>query len=96
MSDPDRQPVQIEVRMLKWDAREMFPAGLEGTCAEPDDLETILESMAGAMASLGQVIVLPGPEPHQALIVAMDGEGDGYAQTGMSRIDWGPRAGGEA
>lgn len=57
----------------RWDARTAFPDGLTGGEDPEGDLTHLGTRLIEVTASAGQAIVLPGPEAHQAIVVAIDG-----------------------
>lgn len=77
-----REPVPVQIRYVLWDANDAYPDGLDETSGAPRDVDELAESVAGAVATGGTALVLPGPDAHQALVMIVDGPGDGYSLTG--------------
>lgn len=70
----DEIEIDVHANITHWDARTAYPEGVDG----PDDqaneeLTKLLRLMGSTVATAGQCMVLPGPEPHQAIIITMDG-----------------------
>lgn len=75
-------PVTVKAVSLKWDAREAFPHGIDLTKGMPPQLHQVLEQIGQAIGTEGKVIVLPGCEPWEAIVVTVDGPGDGGVVAG--------------
>lgn len=75
---------QLRATLHAWDARSTYPDGLTGPVNPDDDLTELLERLAAVIATGGHTVVLPGPTPHEALIIAMDGPGDGHVIEGST------------
>lgn len=52
----------------------------------PDQVSELIEAVGTSLASGGQSIVLPGRTPETAVILVVNGTGDGQAVTGS--ISW--------
>lgn len=75
------EPITIRAVYTYWDARTTFADGIDQPATD-DSLADLMNKIAGAIATDGKVVVLPGLEPHQALVITCDGSGNGSVVDG--------------
>lgn len=68
----------VDVWITTWDARAAFPSEFDVEGDTPAALDEIIVKLGGVVATDGKAIVLPGPEPWQAVVVTMTGREDGH------------------
>jgi hypothetical protein len=78
--------VTTAVHLWAWDANDVYGNGLTEPPTAPEKLTDLLEHIGQAMASGGQVVVLPGAEPATALVVCADGTSGGRAVRGSVNL----------
>lgn len=76
----------IQAHLTMWDARTDLPDDLDDVDGS-GDLGDLVHRLALIADTQGVAIVLPGKEPHEALVITVEGPMDGGVLAGPIPVD---------